>query len=669
MEEIRSAEDKQKLSFDAGKSELSNYVRDIFNAFKTARRPFEETWEECWYNYLGQYQPANVWKRKTEGRKYRSKIFIKLTTLKCNTAHSKIVDIYSGRGTIPFDAMPVDYEASGIPIDEAKKIVSQKTGRLREHFKKIELEEKLDTAALECCILGTAVLKGPIVETKRVPRLRKKTIGGVPIDQIDPDVNPYEVYHEYETYPTFDYIPLWEYYVDANARTNAESIGEIHFQRLLPAKFRQLAFQGGYDAEAVFEAARRATTTDADDTKYIQLADNYMGVQGEKDMRVSVLEYQGLVPVRLISSSGIEVPEDVQEEDSIEAIVVLAADGTVIKACVNPLGKRQFKICPYKKRPGYIYGMGVSESMRDSQKMINSAARLLIDNKALSGNGMIGINLDRINTKRTKNLDVYPGKTWYVKGNFAPRDAISSVSFPDVTMGLRELIEMFERFADEETGLPKYTSGIQNSFLNKTATGMSMLMTQANINIKTVLKNIDDCWIEPIVEDMDEWFSEFEDSIRLPMKIKATGADSIIAKEIKLENYMKFMQITSSPQDAIFMNRVKLMKAIARLLETEDVMLMDEEIKEIIKEMSIRSSAPKDIREMVDLDRLFPLITRNEQMQILKAIGIEPDMNVPALSSPAGGSSSLSPAGEQDMGGQSLEAVRPNEFELTGAAA
>lgn len=647
--------------------DLSNYVQEIFSSFKTARLPFEELWEECWYNYLGQYQPSKAWRKKTEGTRGRSRIFIKLTTLKCHTAHAKLIDIFAGKGTVPFDATPANAEELGIPIDEAKKIVAKKVDAIREHFKKIELEEKLDTAALEMCILGSAVLKGPIVETRRVPRVRKRQLYGMPVDQIDAEVTPYEVYHEYETYPTFDHVPLWEYYVDPNARTTADSIGEIHFQRLLPAQFRRLAYQGGYNKEAVMEAARRATATDADDKTYIQLADNYMGSQGTKDLRVSALEYQGLVPVHLLTAAGVRVPEDVDPEDSIEAIVALGADGIVLKAALNPLGRRQFLLCPYKKQPNSIYGMGVAGAMRDSQKMINSGARLYIDNKALSGSGMTAVNIDRINTKRTQNMEVYPGKVWYIQGNFAPKDAIDSINFTDVTMGLRELIEMFERFADEETGIPKYTQGMQDSFLNKTATGMSMLMTQANINLKTVLKNIDDYWIEPAVEATDEWFTAFGGGHALPMKIKATGADSIIAKEIKMENYMKFLSLTgANPQDAIFMDRVKLMKAIARLLETEDVMRADEEISQIMQEMSARGSAPPDWRETVSIDKLYLLLSRSEQVQILEGLGIQPDRSYPALPTD-GGSTSLSPAQERGTGGGAQD--RPPVFNSATAGA
>jgi len=616
-------------------SSLVQYITSLFEAFKSARKPWEEMWIELWHNFLGEYQESTVWRKKTEGKGGRSRAFVKLTALKCHTAHSKIIDVlFPGKGEVPFDMIPLFYRELGLDIEKARSIVADAKERLREHFRDIEFEETCDTAILEMCILGTAVLKGPIVEMRSREVIRPRMVGGVPLSNISNEnalTRAYEMTIVEEPVPVIDYIPLWEYYTDINAKSNKDAIGEIHFQRLLPEQFRRLANVPGYIKENVLEAARRATSDDPNDMKYVQLGDNYMGVQGEKDKRVSVLEYWGLVPLRMLIEAGAEIPEDLEVDSpdaDVEALVVLAADGIVCKATVNPLKERVFWVCPYKKRPGVIYGTGVAEMMRDSQKIINSAVRLLIDNKALSGPGMVGINLDRINTKKTRDLDIYPGKTWYIRGNFSPREAIDTVKFNDVSQDILQLIQTFERFADEETGLPKYTSGEQDSFLNKTATGMSMLMAQANINLKTVLKNIDNCWIEPIVEAFHKWFADFVPGYApIPIKIKAMGAESLIAKELKLENYMRFMQATASPQDAIFMDRTKLIKNIARILDTEDVLRTEEEMQALMNELTNQAKARKDMREMVDIDRLYPLLTRAEQIQVLEQLGIVPDIN------------------------------------------
>ena len=35
---------------------LSSFINTIFEEFKSSKKPFEDIAEECWYNFLGQYQ-------------------------------------------------------------------------------------------------------------------------------------------------------------------------------------------------------------------------------------------------------------------------------------------------------------------------------------------------------------------------------------------------------------------------------------------------------------------------------------------------------------------------------------------------------------------------------------------------------------------------------------
>lgn len=621
--------EQQQRGFLNSGGNLVQYVRDLFEQFHTSRRPYEDIWERATYDYLGQYQPERRWRPSVEGQGHRSKIFVKLTTLKCNTAHSKIIDaLFAGVSKVPFESEPVGSDRFGIPPEMATQIAQQFNKRLAEHFRDIELEENYDDAILEMAILGTAVLKGPIIDQRKRLVVSPRTVGGIPVSDLDRGINPYEVRETWEPIPIIEHAPLWEIYFDCNARRIEDSIGVIHFRRMLPQQFRQLARIHGYDRDAVYEAARRATNTDAKDTRYIQMGETYTGEQGTKDQRVSAVEFWGQVPAAMLREAGVEIPQETDDEDTVESLVVIGADGILCKACVSPLPRRPFYVCPFKKRPHQILGMGVAEMMRDSQQMVNSSARIFVDNKALSGNGMVGINLSRIDVKRTRDLKVYPNKVWYVKGNYTPQEAIGSVAFTDVSNGLREMIELFERFSDEETGIPKYTSGQQDTFLNKTAAGMSMLMTQANIILKSVIKNIDNFWTEPIVEAFYEWFLEFAEGsfgMVIPLRIKATGSDSMIAKELKMENLMKFMQVTAAPQDAIFIDRIKLMKEIARILEVETVMRNDEQIRQLMARMQEEANTPKDLREIVDIAKIYPMLTRSEQMQVLQQIGIEPD--------------------------------------------
>jgi hypothetical protein len=610
-------------------NELGSYCVDLFNKFKDARRYWEIIWEECFWNFLGEYQPNLRWRRETEGQDQFSRIFVKLTTLKCNTAHARITDaLFKGRD-LPFSYDPLDETTLGLDKISATKITAEVRRNRMDHFKKIGLRETLSSATLELAIMGTAVIKGPIMDSDSRPVVKERMIGGIPASEFGIDeLQSYDLTTEVDEFHTYAHVPLLEYYVDPNAKKPSRSIAEMQFTRMLPAEFMQFKNLPGYDPEKVKTASKQTAvhTDEDDDGRRIYMGDNLTGNNAPKDSKINVLDFWGLVPAGMLRAEGVkDIPDDIEDDDQVEANVVLGGDGVVLRAVYNDLKERPFYVCPYKEVPFSCYGHGVAWSMLDSQKIINSSARLIIDNKAMSGVGMTAINLDKINTRRTKNLKVYPRKTWFLKGTANASEAIQPVVFPDITRGLQELMTQFERFADEETGIPKYSHAQQTSFLNKTATGMSMLMGAMNINLKPVLENIDEYWIVPIVQSDYEWYMSMEEGPKIPLKVKAKGTESLIAKELRLDNLMKAMQVSNNPQDSAYLNRDKIMHEVFDILDVSDVVRSEEEIEaQRQQQQEAMGDANQDTREFIQFDRLYPQLHRAEQIQLLEMLDIKP---------------------------------------------
>jgi hypothetical protein len=137
---------------------------------------------------------------------------------------------------------------------------------------------------------------------------------------------------------------------------------------------------------------------------------------------------------------------------------------------------------------------------------------------------------------------------------------------------------MSEQFSDDDTGITKYTQGDDSSHLNKTATGISMIMSASSLPIKEVIQNIDEMWIEEIVERTLQWDLKYLDveTVRKIhgddiaqkwdaikkfgktsfMEWKATGTASFMQKEIltnKIRAFADFAlgnQITAPLVDA-----------------------------------------------------------------------------------------------------------------------
>jgi hypothetical protein len=101
--------------------------------------------------------------------------------------------------------------------------------------------------------------------------------------------------------------------------------------------------------------------------------------------------------------------------------------------------------------------------------------------------------------------DQRPWKVWLRDGGDPAYPAVRFFQPQPLQSAVAEVIDMFRRFADEETNMPSYTHGQTHAGLNKTASGMSMLMGAANVAVKSIVRNIDSYLIQPLIEGMYHW--------------------------------------------------------------------------------------------------------------------------------------------------------------------
>ena len=101
---------------------------------------------------------------------------------------------------------------------------------------------------------------------------------------------------------------------------------------------------------------------------------------------------------------------------------------------------------------------------------------------------------------------------------------------------------------------------------------MSMLMGAASLNIKTVIKNIDDSLIKPLGESMFQWNMQFYEG-ELPIigdfEIKATGSSSLMRKEVRSQRLTMFLQTIQNPQIAPFVRISEVIKELAYSLDLD----------------------------------------------------------------------------------------------------
>ena len=142
------------------------------------------------------------------------------------------------------------------------------------------------------------------------------------------------------------------------------------------------------------------------------------------------------------------------------------------------------------------------------------------------------------------------------------------------------MFDKFRQLADEQTGIPSYSHGMTGvQSMTRTASGMSMLLGAASLNIKTVIKNLDDFLLKPLGETYFQWNMQFLESklnVEGDLEVRATGTNSLMQKEVRSQRLTMFLQTAQNPTVAPFIKINKLISELAHSLDLDPDELMND---------------------------------------------------------------------------------------------
>ena len=417
----------------------------------------------------------------------------------------------------------------------------------------------LRNAIFESCLLGTGIIKGPFTFNKTLHRYNLSGNG-----------NAREYAPEFVKVPRIEFCSVWDFYPDPNARSMDECEYVIHRHRLNRQQFKDLINRPFFNREKILEClemggnyTKQSWETD------LELENNTYG--DIEKYRYKVLEYWGTVDAFTAREYGLEIDEAIEDTTDIQ-VNIWTVRGKVIRIVENPFKpfRIPYQAFNYEKNPYQFFGIGVPENMDDAQAIMNGHARMAIDNLALAGN--LVFDIDESALVNNQSMEVFPGKIFKRQAG-VPGQAIYGIKFPNTAPENMQMFDKFRQLADESTGIPSYShgqTGVQS--MTRTASGMSMLMGAASLNIKTVIKNIDDSLIKPLGESMFQWNMQFYEG-ELPIigdfEIKATGSSSLMRKEVRSQRLTMFLQTIQNPQIAPFVRISEVIKELAYSLDLD----------------------------------------------------------------------------------------------------
>ena len=417
----------------------------------------------------------------------------------------------------------------------------------------------LRSAIFESCLLGTGIIKGPFTYNKT---LHKYNLSG--------NGNARQYAPEFVKVPKIEFCSIWDFYPDPNARSMDECEYVIQRHRMNRHQFKDLINRPFFSKEKIEECLIMGPTYDKKNWEtQIDLENNSFG-DIEKN-RFEVLEFWGTIDAMTAREYGLEVSEDIEDLTEVQ-VNIWTCKGKVIRMVENPFKpfRIPYQAFAYENNPYQFFGIGVPENMDDAQQIMNGHARMAIDNLALAGN--LVFDIDESALVNNQSMEVFPGKIFKRQAG-VPGQAIYGIKFPNTAHENMQMFDKFRQLADESTGIPSYShgqTGVQS--MTRTASGMSMLMGAASLNIKTVIKNIDDSLIKPLGESMFQWNMQFYEG-ELPIigdfEIKATGSSSLMRKEVRSQRLTMFLQTIQNPQIAPFVRISEVIKELAYSLDLD----------------------------------------------------------------------------------------------------
>jgi hypothetical protein len=265
------------------------------------------------------------------------------------------------------------------------------------------------------------------------------------------------------------------------------------------------------------------------------------------DDKVRLTKYYGLVPRELLDAAMSEEDEEAVPEEGfgsryVEAVVVVANGGILLKAEANPymMEDRPIVAFPWDVVPGRFWGRGVCEKGYNSQKALDTELRARIDALSLTIHPMMAIDATRL--PRGAKPEVRPGKMILTNGD--PREVLQPFNFGQVSQITFAQAGALQQMVQQATGAVD-SAGIAGSVNGEsTAAGISMSLGAIIKRHKRTLINFQQSFLIPFVKKAAHRYMQF-DPESYPVadyKFNASSTLGIIAREYEVTQLVQLLQ-------------------------------------------------------------------------------------------------------------------------------
>ena len=467
---------------------------------------YEDRFEEYYRLWRGQWDPSD-----SERASERSRIISPALQQAVESSVAELEEATFGRGKW--------FDIEDDMMDEENQDILFLRQKLSEDFENTKVRKAVAECLINAAVFGTGIGEIVLEEIKEMAPATQPVMGG-DLTAVGVNITDRIVVKLRPVMPQ-------NFLIDPVATSIEDAMG-VAVDEFVSRHAVEMLQESGVYRETYLGSAAPDTDLEPD-----------QDITVYNDDKVRLTKYYGLVPRELLEAEDVEVEEDGMY---VEAVVVIANGGTILKAEANPymMQDRPIVAFPWDVVPSRFWGRGVCEKGYNSQKALDTELRARIDALALTIHPMMAIDATRL--PRGAKPEVRPGKMILTNGD--PREVLQPFNFGQVGQITFAQAQALQGMVQQATGAVD-SAGIAGQVNGEaTAAGISMSLGAIIKRHKRTLINFQQSFLLPFVSKAAYRYMQF-DPENYPVadyKFNATSTLGIIAREYEVTQLVQLLQ-------------------------------------------------------------------------------------------------------------------------------
>ena len=498
---------------------LENWVMDKVERW---RDHYQSNYQEKFDEYYRLWR--GIWAAEDKTRESeRSRLISPALQQAVESAVSEVEEATFGRGKW--------FDIKDDRKDQDPRDVAYLREQLSEDFQFTKTRKAVAECILNSAVYGTGIAELVIDEIQEMKPATQPIMEGA-MQAVGVNISPRVVVKLKPVLPQ-------NFLIDPVSSSIEDALG-VAIDEFVPRHQVEMAIQAGiYRDEDISDSEQ---DTDLEPDKELSTFDSD---------KVRLTKYYGLVPKHLLNASLTEAEEDddltEKEEDEedegyVEAMVVIANGGVLLKVEENPfmMQDRPVVAFAWDVVPGRFWGRGICEKGYNSQKALDAEMRARIDALALTVHPMLAMDASRM--PRGAKLEVRPGKTILTNGN--PAEILQPFKFGSLDQVSFAQAGELMKMVQMATGAID-AAGIPGSINGEAAAGaVSMSLGAIIKRHKRTLINFQENFLIPMVQKTAWRYMQY-DPDNYPVqdfKFVPNSSLGVIAREYEVTQLVQLLQ-------------------------------------------------------------------------------------------------------------------------------